>query len=176
MLSPIALEISYLNIFIGGSIAICAMLLPGISGSFILLLLGLYPSVLSAAKNLDIIILAIFASGFVFGLLTFSHILSALLRKFHDVTLIFLTGLMLGTLGKIWPWKEVIAWRTNSSGEQIPLLEQNLSPIEFEQITGQPAHIVWAVAALICGVLLVWGFEKFAARSGMTSVNIDDKG
>ncbi|GGI95188.1 DUF368 domain-containing protein [Shewanella hanedai] len=167
MLSPISLEMTYLNIFLGGSIAICAMLLPGISGSFILLLLGLYPPVLAAAKNFDITILAIFASGCVFGLLTFSHLLSALLRKFHDATLIFLTGLMLGTLGKIWPWKEVVSWRVNSSGEQVPHLEQNLSPMQFEHITSQPAHIAWAVTALICGILLVWGLEKFAARSGM---------
>lgn len=165
MLNPISLEMTYLNIFIGGSIAICAMLLPGISGSFILLLLGLYPPVLAAAKNFDIAVLAVFASGCIFGLLTFSHLLSALLRKFHDATLIFLTGLMLGTLGKIWPWKEVISWRENSAGEQVPLLEQNLSPMHFEQVTGQAAHISWAVAALLAGILLVWGMEKIAERN-----------
>ncbi|QFU21618.1 DUF368 domain-containing protein [Shewanella eurypsychrophilus] len=165
MLNPIALEMTYLNIFLGGTIAICAMLLPGISGSFILLLLGLYPSVLAAAKNLDIAVLAIFASGCVVGLLTFSHLLSALLRKFHDATLIFLTGLMLGTLGKIWPWKEVVSWRENSSGEQVPLLEQNLSPMQFEQLTGQSANIGWAIFALCCGILLVWGMEKIAERN-----------
>jgi len=169
MLNPISMEMTYLNVFIGGSIAICAMLLPGISGSFILLLLGLYTSVLAAAKNFDITILAIFASGCVAGLLTFSHILSALLRKYHDATLIFLTGLMLGTLGKIWPWKEVLTWRSNSKGEQVPLLEQNLSPMQFEQLTGQPAHIAWAIGALLCGILLVWGLEQFAARNGMSS-------
>ncbi|WP_040572037.1 DUF368 domain-containing protein [Shewanella benthica] len=165
MLNPISLEMTYLNIFIGGSIAICAMLLPGISGSFILLLLGLYPPVLAAVKNFDIAVLAVFASGCIFGLLTFSHLLSALLVKFHDATLIFLTGLMLGTLGKIWPWKEVISWRENSAGEQVPLLEQNLSPMHFEQVTGQAAHISWAVVALLAGILLVWGMEKVAERN-----------
>ena len=167
MLNPISMEMTYLNVFIGGSIAICAMLLPGISGSFILLLLGLYTSVLGAVKSLDLVIMAIFASGCVAGLLTFSHLLSALLRKYHDATLIFLTGLMLGTLGKIWPWKEVLSWRSNSKGEQVPLLEQNLSPMQFEQLTGQPAHIAWAVGALLCGILLVWGLEQFAARNDM---------
>lgn len=169
MLNPISMEMTYLNVFIGGSIAICAMLLPGISGSFILLLLGLYTSVLGAVKSFDLVIMAIFSSGCIAGLLTFSHLLSALLRKYHDATLIFLTGLMLGTLGKIWPWKEVLTWRSNSKGEQVPLLEQNLSPMQFEQLTGQPAHIAWAVGALLCGILLVWGLEQFAARSGMDS-------
>jgi len=169
MLNPISMEMTYLNVFIGGSIAICAMLLPGISGSFILLLLGLYTSVLGAVKSLDLVIMAIFASGCVAGLLTFSHLLSALLRKYHDATLIFLTGLMLGTLGKIWPWKEVLTWRSNSKGEQVPLLEQNLSPMQFEQLTGQPAHIAWAIGALVCGIMLVWGLEQFAARNAMDS-------
>ncbi|GIU41261.1 DUF368 domain-containing protein [Shewanella colwelliana] len=164
VLNPIALEMTYLNVFIGGSIAICAMLLPGISGSFILLLLGLYTSVLSAAKSFDILILAIFASGCVFGLLTFSHLLSALLRRYHDATLIFLTGLMLGTLGKIWPWKQVLTWRENSAGNLVPLMEQNLSPMQFEQFTGQPAHLAWAIAAMVAGIGLVWGLEHFAGR------------
>ncbi|OEG72700.1 DUF368 domain-containing protein [Shewanella colwelliana] len=164
VLNPIALEMTYLNVFIGGSIAICAMLLPGISGSFILLLLGLYTSVLSAAKSFDILILAIFASGCVFGLLTFSHLLSALLRRYHDATLIFLTGLMLGTLGKIWPWKQVLTWRENSAGNLVPLMEQNLSPMQFEQFTGQPAHLAWAIASMVAGIGLVWGLEHFAGR------------
>lgn len=164
MLNPIAMQMTYLNVFIGGSIAICAMLLPGISGSFILLLLGLYTSVLSAAKSLDIVVLAVFAAGCIFGLLSFSHLLSALLRKYHDATIVFLTGLMLGTLGKIWPWKQVLTWRENSAGEMVPLLEQNLSPMQFETVTGQPALLVWAVFAMLSGIALVWGLEYFSGR------------
>ncbi|QYK02217.1 DUF368 domain-containing protein [Shewanella psychrotolerans] len=166
VLNPIALELTYFNVFIGGSIAICAMLLPGISGSFILLLLGLYTSILNAAKSFDILVLAIFASGCVFGLLTFSHLLSALMRRYHDATLVFLTGLMLGTLGKIWPWKQVLTWRENSAGELVPLLEQNLSPMQFELFTGQPAQLFWAIAAMSMGIALVWGLEIFAGKKG----------
>ncbi|MCG9711450.1 DUF368 domain-containing protein [Shewanella insulae] len=162
VLHPIDMQMTYLNVFIGGSIAICAMLLPGISGSFILLLLGLYTSVLGAAKSLDIPVLLTFASGCVAGLLSFSHLLSALLRKYHDATLIFLTGLMLGTLGKIWPWKQVLTWRENSAGEQVPLLEQNLSPMNFEQLTGQPAQLGLAIGAMLVGIALVWALEYFA--------------
>lgn len=138
------------------------MILPGISGSFILLLLGMYGPILAAAKSLDVLTLGLFASGCVIGLLTFSHVLSWVLRHYRDIALTFLTGLMIGTLGKIWPWKETLTWRTNSSGEQVPLLEQNLSPLSFEHITGQPALLGYAILAMILGIALVWGLEKVA--------------
>lgn len=159
MITPIALEKSYLTFFFAGAIAICAMILPGISGSFILLLLGLYQAVLSAAKGFEVLYLACFASGCLVGLLSFSHVLSALLRRYYDNTLVFLTGLMLGTLTKIWPWKQTITWRTNSSGEQVPLIEQNLSPTEFGVIFNQDPQLMWAITFLIVGFSLVWGVE-----------------
>ncbi len=162
MLNPIAIEPTYLNVFLGGCIAICAMLLPGISGSFILLLLGLYTSILHAAKSFDVVLLAMFGLGCVCGLLSFSHLLSALLRKYHDATIVFLTGLMLGTLGKIWPWKEVLTWRENSAGEMVPLLESNLSPMQFEAVTGQESQLIVAIMAMCLGIAIVWGLERFA--------------
>ncbi|OFA31924.1 DUF368 domain-containing protein [Glaciecola punicea] len=165
VLNPVELEVSYLNFFIAGCIAICAMILPGISGSFILLLLGLYPAVLAAVKGFDVLMLACFAMGCVVGLLSFSHVLSALLRRFHDETLLFLTGLMLGTLGIIWPWKEVLSWRENSQGETVPFAMQNLSPMQFEQVTGQPSEIVPAIMCLLVGIGLVWSLEKFGQKS-----------
>ena len=164
VLHPLNLEPTSLNILIAGSIAICAMILPGISGSFILLLLGMYGPILAAAKSLDIFTLSLFASGCVIGLLSFSHILSWVLRHYRDIALTFLTGLMIGTLSKIWPWKETLTWRTNSSGEQVPLLEQNLSPFSFEQVTGQPALLGYAVVAMLLGISLVWGLEKLADK------------
>jgi len=97
--------------------------------------------------------------------LSFSHVLSALLRRFHDETLLFLTGLMLGTLGIIWPWKEVLSWRENSQGETVPLAMQNLSPMQFEQVTGQPSEIVPAIICLLVGIGLVWSLEKFGQKS-----------
>ncbi|MCE9677893.1 DUF368 domain-containing protein [Shewanella sp. AS1] len=167
MLSPIAIEATHLNVFLGGCVAICAMLLPGISGSFILLLLGLYTSVLHAAKSFDIGLLCMFGLGCVVGLLSFSHLLSALLRKYHDATIMFLTGLMLGTLGKIWPWKQVLTWRENSHGEMVPLLEQNLSPMQFEALTGNSAQLLMAVIAMLVAIVLVWGLEVFAAKQSV---------
>lgn len=165
MLNPIALEMTYLNVFLGGCIAITAMILPGISGSFILLLLGLYTPVIGAVKDLDVAVMATFSAGAAIGILSFSHVLSALLRKYHDATLVFLTGLMLGTLGKIWPWKEVLTFRENSKGDMVPLDERILSPMQFEQITGQPSLLLYAVIAMLGGILLIWGLERFANKN-----------
>ncbi|MCL2915875.1 DUF368 domain-containing protein [Shewanella corallii] len=164
ILNPVSVEPSLLNILFGGAIAICAMILPGISGSFILLLLGLYGPVIGAVKAFDMTIIATFAVGAIIGLLTFSHVLSALLRNFHDATLVFLTGLMLGTLGKIWPWKEVLTWRTNSKGEQVPLAEQNLLPWNYEHVMGQPSQLALAVVCLLAGIGIVVALEYFGDK------------
>ncbi|KIT50922.1 membrane protein [Vibrio parahaemolyticus 901128] len=162
VLKPLHLEPTAINTLIAGAIAICAMILPGISGSFILLLIGMYTPVLAAVKGFQVDTLALFLSGCVIGLLSFSHLLSWLLRKFRDFTLMFLTGLMIGTLPKIWPWKETLTWRTNSKGEQVPLLQHNLSPFEFEHITSQPSQLVIAVVMMLVAIALVLGLEKFA--------------
>ncbi|ENM5881050.1 DUF368 domain-containing protein [Vibrio metoecus] len=164
VLKPLHLEPTYLNVMLSGAIAICAMILPGISGSFILLLIGMYAPVLGAVKTLQIDILLLFLSGCVIGLLSFSHVLSWLLRRHRDITLTFLTGLMLGTLPKIWPWKETLSWRVNSSGEQVPLLQRNLSPFEFEALTSQPSQWVLAIVLMLAAVALVLGLEKYAEK------------
>jgi len=164
ILKPLQMEPTSINILIAGGIAICAMILPGISGSFILLLIGMYTPVLAAVKGFQIDVLALFLGGCVIGLLTFSHVLSWLLRSFRDFTLIFLTGLMIGTLPKIWPWKETISWRTNSKGEQVPLIQENLSPFEFESLTSQPSQLVLAVAMMLVAITFVLALEKFAGN------------
>lgn len=165
VLKPLHMEPTMVNTLIAGSIAICAMILPGISGSFILLLIGMYTPVLAAVKGFQVDILALFLAGCVIGLLTFSHLLSWLLRHFRDATLMFLTGLMIGTLPKIWPWKETLTWRTNSKGEQVPLLQHNLTPFEYEHITSQPSQLVIAIVMMLAAIALVLSLEKFADSS-----------
>ncbi|MBR9875395.1 DUF368 domain-containing protein [Vibrio sp. J1-1] len=165
VLKPLHMEPTMVNTLIAGSIAICAMILPGISGSFILLLIGMYTPVLAAVKGFQVDILALFLTGCVIGLLTFSHLLSWLLRHFRDATLMCLTGLMIGTLPKIWPWKETLTWRTNSKGEQVPLLQHNLTPFEYEHITSQPSQLVIAIVMMLAAIALVLSLEKFADSS-----------
>lgn len=153
-----------LSLFFAGAIAICAMILPGISGSFILVLLGLYPVVLGAVKNLDLAVMSVFAAGCLVGLLSFARVLSWMLDRWRDLTLAFLTGLMLGSLNKVWPWKETLTWRIDSHGERIPMLEQNLLPGAYGELTGQDPQLVLAIVLAVAGIVLVLGLEWFAGR------------
>ncbi|MFN3770776.1 MAG: DUF368 domain-containing protein [Ectopseudomonas guguanensis] len=152
------------TLFLAGAIAICAMILPGISGSFILLLLGLYSVVLGAVKDLNLLVLAVFASGCLVGLLSFARLLSWLLSRWRDLSLAFLCGLMLGSLNKVWPWKETLTWRVDSKGEQVPLLQNNLLPGQFADISGQDPQLLFAVVLAIGGIVLVLGLEWLAGR------------
>lgn len=160
---PIAVDQGYLSLFFAGYIAICAMLLPGISGSFVLVLLGLYPVVLSAIKNLEVGILLVFISGCVLGLMSFSRVLIWMLNRWHDAVLMFLTGLMLGSLNKIWPWKETLSWQ-EISGEKVPLLQQNLWPDHYTALTGQDALLIWAIMLALIGAALVLVLDYLASR------------
>lgn len=164
VVNPLELDPTAANTVFAGAIAICAMILPGISGSFILLLIGMYAPVLTAVKEFYIPTLLLFICGCVAGLLSFSHLLSWLLKKYRDFTLMFLTGLMVGTLPKIWPWKQTLTWRTNSKGEQVPLLEENLLPDAFESITGSPSQLGVAILMMLTGISLVLMLEKLGER------------
>jgi len=163
--SPLQLGHDPLSLFLAGAIAICAMILPGVSGSFLLVLLGLYSFVLSAVKGLDLGVLLIFASGCLVGLVSFAGILRWLLTRWRDLTLAFLIGLMIGSLNKIWPWKETLTWRTDSHGEQVPLLQANLWPEQFAVVSGQDPQLLLAVSLAVIGIVLVLGLEWLAGRN-----------
>ncbi|AHL74775.1 membrane protein [Stutzerimonas stutzeri] len=162
--APMQWSASSISLFFAGAIAICAMILPGISGSFILVLLGLYPVILGAVRALDLGVMLTFAAGCLVGLLSFARVLSWVLRRWRDLTLAFLTGLMLGSLNKVWPWKETLTWRLDSHGKRVPLLEQNLLPGTYGDLTGQDPQLLLAVLLAVAGVALVLGLEWFAGR------------
>lgn len=165
VLTPSSLEPEPLTLFFAGAVAICAMILPGISGSFILLMMGLYGPVIDAVKNLDFSVLMVFGLGCIGGLLSFSHVLSWLLKKHRDLAIALLTGLMLGALGKVWPWKETLETRLNSSGETVPLIQVNVSPMHFESITGQPAYLVESIGLMIFAIVLVAVIEWLGSKN-----------
>jgi putative membrane protein len=153
-----------LSLFFAGAIAICAMILPGISGSFLLVLMGLYSFVLDAVKGLDLAVLLVFAAGCACGLLSFARLLSWMLNHLRNLTLTFLVGLMLGSLNKVWPWKETLTWRTDSHGQLQPLLQSNLLPGSYADMSGQDPQLLLAVLLALGGVALVLGLEWVAKR------------
>ena len=162
--TPAATPESFWFIFLSGAIAITAMILPGISGAFILLLLGKYEFMLNAVKDLQIGIIIIFGIGCVIGIISFSNIISWFFNKFPNGTMALLTGFMIGSLNKLWPWKEVITYRINSAGEQVPILEKSISPFHYEDITGQD-HMLWPVIiCMVVGFFLIFTFDVIATR------------
>lgn len=168
MAAPVQLEGTPLTVFLAGAVAICAMILPGISGSFILVLLGLYSLVLGAVKNLQLDILLLFASGCVLGLLSFARVLSWLLQHWRDMTLAFLTGLMVGSLNKVWPWKQTLSWRTDSSGVSQPVLQENLWPTQFALQFDTDPQLLAALLLAAGGITLVLGLEWLAKRLSLS--------
>lgn len=149
-------------LMLAGAIAICAMILPGISGAFILLILGKYEFILQALNTGDIGTIAIFALGCVIGLLSFSRAVSWLLRHYHDLTIGLLAGFMLGSLNKVWPWKLPVSFRIDSHGEQVPLVSTNASPSAYQEILGEDPYLLIAILCFAGGILLVVGLERFA--------------
>lgn len=154
--TPAETPTNLLFIFLCGAIAICAMILPGISGSFILVLLGKYFFIMEAVKTFNIKIILVFAAGALIGITTFSRLLSFALKHFRNITLSVLTGFMLGSLNKVWPWKETVQTYVDSHGVVKPLVETNILPNVY----------VWEAAVLmVVGFLLVYLLEKLSAKS-----------
>lgn len=154
--TPAETPSNLLFIFLCGAIAICAMILPGISGSFILVLLGKYFFIMDAVKTLDVVVMVVFAAGACIGITSFSRVLSYALAHFRNITLAVLTGFMLGSLNKVWPWKEVVETFVDSHGEVKPLVERNILP---------NAYVLEAVVLMVVGFFLVYFLEKLSAKT-----------
>ncbi|PDP71922.1 DUF368 domain-containing protein [Tannerella forsythia] len=143
-------------IFLCGAIAICAMILPGISGSFILVLLGKYFFIMDAVKSLRISVLLVFAGGSVIGISLFSRALSYALHRFHDITIAILSGFMLGSLNKVWPWKETIETYIDRHGVAKPLIETNILP----------DRQLWeAIGLAFAGFAIVYLLERLSLKN-----------
>ena len=147
-------------LFIAGAIAICAMILPGISGSFILIILGAYKTLSDAIHDIDVKKIIIFGTGAIIGLLSFSHVLKWLFKHYHNVTLALLTGFIFGSLNKVWPWKNTLSWHTNSKGIKTPLLQESISPFSFNGDN----HILLATILMVLGFLTIFILERLGSK------------
>lgn len=173
---PVSSPDSYWYLFLSGFIAIIAMILPGISGAFILLLMGSYETVIGTINRFrdgivkfDLAILgeamlklSVFALGAIIGLKSFSKILHWMFEKHKNTTLALLIGFMVGSLNKVWPWKQVLETRINSHGEVVPFIENSILPQNFE---GNP-QVLTAIILAIAGFIVIFGMEKMAAKLG----------
>ena len=148
-------------IFLSGSLAICAMILPGISGSFILLLLGKYEFILEALSGLNFKVIIIFMLGCAAGLLSFARLLSWLFKHYRNAAIAMLTGFMLGSLNKVWPWKETLLTVIDRHGEEVPLKQESVWPWEF---SSEPQ--LWpAIGCALAGAILILLIEKRGAKA-----------
>ena len=143
-------------LFFAGAIAICAMILPGISGSFILIILGAYKTLSDALHDFKIKEILIFIIGAGIGLLSFSHVLKWLFKHYRNVTLALLTGFIFGSLNKVWPWKKTLTWHTSSKGVKTPLLQESISPYSFEGDN----QLLYAILLMLVGFLTIFILEK----------------
>ncbi|RIH65392.1 DUF368 domain-containing protein [Mariniphaga sediminis] len=159
VISPAEANTTLWFIFVSGSIAICAMILPGISGSFILVLLGMYKFILSSVGDLNIPVILVFMAGAAIGIIAFSNLLSWLLRKFHDLTIAVLAGFMVGSLNKVWPWKQVTETFVDRHGEVRPLAEKNILPGTYEQLTGSESWLLGTILLAVAGFAIIFVVE-----------------
>lgn len=156
-LPPLKMESGYLFVFISGAIAVCAMILPGISGSFILLLLGSYSTIIFAVKQKDLVVLSLFASGCVVGLLLFSKLLKWLFNNYERIVIALLTGFLLGSLNKLWPWKinTDVLLMTHSDGTT-DYVQHNIIPT-FDM------NFIYQCSCILLGFAILFSIE-FTAR------------
>ena len=150
-------------VFLSGALAICAMILPGISGAFILVLLGKYEYLLNALNSGDILTIGLVMAGAVVGLVTFAQLIGWLFKRFHDITISLLTGLMLGSLRKLWPWKIDLAFVPDSHGGQLPVFQKNVLPDLFINGTLNVEVLLalgLALAGLGCVLALNWQVSR----------------
>jgi putative membrane protein len=164
-ISPTTIESSPLIVFCSGMIAICAMILPGISGSFILLLLGMYGPMMLAVKEFQFITLSYFAAGCIIGLLSFSHVLSWMFKHYKTLTLALLGGFMFGSLNKVWPWKITLESVIDRHGKVVPLVQNNVLPHTFEMNTQEPAYLLYSLLLILSGIIMVIMLERFGNKA-----------
>ncbi|MFK7159554.1 DUF368 domain-containing protein [Marinospirillum sp. MEB164] len=165
-LLPALGDLSPLTFFVAGMIAICAMILPGISGSFLLLIMGLYAPLLQAVRDVNWMLLGAFALGGIAGLLAFAQILGWLFARFRYATFAFLFGFVVASLKHLWPWQLLSRYRLTDEGQMIPLETHLLLPWHYSQVTAGPNFLFSVILMMIMG----WGLVIWLARQAPRSL------
>ena len=166
---------SSLMLIVGGAIAISALLLPGVSGSFLLLTMGLYGTVMQGIRSFDLGLLAVFGVGCLIGLFFFSRLLSWLLRRFHAATLQLLVGFIVGSLPVLWPWRELVRYQLGPEEQMIPLDYRYLTPGDFALLTGEPAQLTGVAALMLAGAALVVVLDRTGRPAAASTPRMANK-
>lgn len=165
LLKPATENDSFFYLIICGAVASCSMILPGLSGSFVLILMGNYQLVMIDAINeMNLTVLIPVVLGAAAGLILFSYVLSWVFKKFKDQTIALLTGFILGSLSILWPWKETISTFLDRHGETQPLQQRNILPGTYHELTGEPSFLAGALLLLLIGIASIWLMEKAAKK------------
>jgi putative membrane protein len=150
-------------IFVAGVIGSISMLLPGISGSFVLLLIGKYSYMINAVKVLDFTVLFVFGLGYFVGILSFAKLLNWILKRHFEISLLFLTGLRLGSFNKIWPWR-VVENKSVVVGDDI--YSRSVLPWQYKSFENSDPQIIICITIIISGFVLVmlmhWIMSKYS--------------
>ena len=163
-LTPAHTSDSYLMIILSGVLGISAMILPGISGAFILLILGKYEFILTALSEMNLVVIGLFMFGCIIGLVSFVRVISWLLSIFHNMAVALLAGFMMGSLNKLWPWKEILEYRLDSHGNQVPYVDVNVMPNEYFAATGNDPVVIQALLFMAVGFFIIVLIEKIALQ------------
>lgn len=166
-IQPLPAPEHWISTFLAGAVAICAWVLPGVSGSFILLLLGQYTQLVRALSELDLAFLGALAAGMGVGLLAFARVLTWLLRRYYRGTLSFLCGLMAGSVQKLWPWRETVTSYLDSDGNPVPLVVRPISPVAWEAATGTDPALVGALLSMGMAVGVIVALEYLSRIKGV---------
>lgn len=163
-LSPVETPDTYGFVFICGALALCSMILPGISGAFILVLLGKYQFMISSLVELDLGVICVFAAGGILGLLSFARLITWILDHYHHITVAMLAGFILGSLNKVWPWRQGLEYATTRKGEQVAVFDKSILPWNFLSETGKDPQLFQAILMMALGVCIVIVTERIATR------------
>lgn len=163
-LSPTKSPDAYWFVFICGALTICSLILPGISGAFILVLLGKYQFMINSLVEFNLSVIFIFTAGGVLGLLAFTRLITWVLDHYHHVTVAVLAGLMLGSLNKVWPWRQGLEFATTGKGEQVAVFDKSILPWNFLLETGRDPQLFQAILMTALGVCIIIVTERIATR------------
>lgn len=163
-------------VFLSGILGISALMLPGLSGSFVLLLMGMYTIIMPAIKDFlvnpfgpELQIVIVFGLGLLIGLFTFSKLLGYTFDKYPNQTLALLGGFLLGSLNKVWPWQHVTSTRINSKGEEVVKFSESILPSTFSGLDENPLygtdpHVLSCILLMAVAVVIIFSLDRFASK------------